>query len=280
MKRRHLILLFFFLVLAASSDAMERRYPPYPDVWGHDLMEDFNLESPTSLTETLMHNGDYLLEYPGIRANGNDKIKGYAFLFFFEKKKRFFEDGDAATKYSRSIGFEYNPIKPYITLRDKKVIDLNIKPYVIIKYNRTNSVHAFYARMTDESFKNSDYEVSPIGIATYCDAKQVCASRAYSLACRIIKLKDDTFFLFNPDYYLFLRFDRNFKTKFKPQHTVKLDNNRELKSNFYVLPYSKVNYFFEHVATGYTGQYDEDINRQFLDYLYQEEQKGSLYVTP
>jgi hypothetical protein len=278
MKLQYLILLFL-LVFAAFSNAKESKYPPYPDVWGYDLIVDFDQES-IRLTANLMHNGDYLLRYPSIETHDNDKTKGDTLLCFFAQKKIFFKELEAATKYANKLGLKYGPVKPYIILRDQKVMDLNIKPYVIIKYNRTNSVHAFYARMTDRSFDTSDYEVSPIGIATHCNAKHECTNWAFSLAKRIIKLKDDTFFLFNPDYYLFLRFDRNFKTKFKPQHTVKLGNNRELKSNFYVLPYSKVNHFFEHVATGYTGKYDEDINRQFLDYLYKEEQNGSLYITP
>ena len=84
------------------------------------------------------------------------------------------------------------------------------------------------------------------------------------------------FIAFDDDFHLLIRFDKDFKTEFKPVHTVKLDDTRELKSNFYVLPYAKVKYFFEHLAKGYTGEYTDDINRQFLDYLFEEEQKKNI----
>ncbi len=262
-------------------NAKAPKFPPYPDIWGYDLMEDFNQDINMRLSESLMKNGDYLLRYPSTKTPGNDKTD-YTFLFYFEQKKKAFKGIEEAMKYFDTLGFEPGEgIKPYIILKDKtkdkKIIDINQNPAVLIKYHQMNSMHENYIRRLDDfnSDKPSDYEVSPIGIATHCDAKQVCINWAYSMARRIIKLEDDTFFVFNPRYYLFLRFDRNFKTKFKPQHTVKLSGGRELKSNFYILPYAKVEYFFDHVATGYKGDYTEDINRQFLDYLYNEEQSSS-----
>jgi len=133
---------------------------------------------------------------------------------------------------------------------------------------------------TFEREKKKFYELSPIGITTRCKEGKECVNEVYFLASSFIKLEDDTFFTFDTSHYLFIRFDRDFKTKFKPQHTVKLEGGRELKGNFYVLPYSKIKYFLENIATWYTGEYNDEVNRrldrQFLDWLYEEEQKGDV----
>lgn len=252
-------------------------YPPYPDIWGYDLMEDFNQDS-IGLAAYYMNNGDYILHYPSTKTDDSDEMD-YTLLSFFERKKRVFKRIEDAMRYFDVLGFKPGPrIRPYIVLSDGKIIDINNKPKVFIKYKRMFSLHDTYIRRLDDFGvdKPNDYEVSPIGIATHCDDKQVCNNWAYSLARRIIKLKDDTFFIFDPHHYLFLRFDRDFKTKFKPQHTVDLGEGRKLKNNFYILPYAKIEHFFDNVAIGYVGEYNEDINNQFLDYLFEEEQKGNI----
>lgn len=144
-------------------------------------------------------------------------------------------------------------------------------------HNNHNRLHYLYIRRIDDfGDANTDYALSAIGIVTFCKANGTCEHEAYFLAPQLMALKDDTFFAFDDDYYLFIRFDRDFKTKFNPKHRIKLDDQRELKSNFYILPYSKVLHFFDHIAKGYVGKYTDDINRQFLDFLFEEESKGNI----
>jgi hypothetical protein len=265
-------LIIFSCSVCESAAKTKVKYPPYPDVWGYDILDDVDTSDIVSLHIGKMTDDDYTIFY-------SDKDgTSYNIINVFKGEKKRFSSWEELDKYLDSRGGRFHPgSAPYASLSDGKVIDINSKLL-------GSSIYCLCVRRTTDDFKteNNEYELSAIGIAPHCKEGKGCVNRAYFLAQELIELKDDTFFAFDPHYYLFIRFDRDFKTKFKPQHTVKLDGNRELKSNFYVLPYSKIAYFFEHVAVGYTGEYPEsdDIHRQFLDYLYEEEQRGSLYVTP
>ncbi|MDF3047164.1 MAG: hypothetical protein K0R73_282 [Candidatus Midichloriaceae bacterium] len=264
------------LFFAEHSEASKKKkFPPYPDVWGYDLMDDFSDDQHSSFTVRRIGNGDYVVWYPSKKTPGNTDVD-YTILSYFGQEKRKFKRVQDAIKYFNTLGFKpaSSKARPYIVLNKddiggEKIIDITMRHQRCF----TSMRHLFISRLDrfDQDYP-SDYEVLPIGIATSCDDKNVCNHWAYNIGRQIIKLEDDTFFLFDSNFYLLLRFDKDFKTKFKPQHKVRLDDKRELQSNFYVLPRAKVEYFFDHVAKGDTCEYTDDMNGQFLDYLYDLEQ--------
>ncbi|MDF3046894.1 MAG: hypothetical protein K0R73_12 [Candidatus Midichloriaceae bacterium] len=260
------LLIAFSLCSQASAGKSKLKYPPYPDVWGYDITDDVDTSSVVPLHIEKRLDGDYTIFY-----RDKDKVS-YNVISVFKKEKKKFPNWKELDKYLDSKGKRmFSGEKQFVALSDGKVIDSNSKL-------PGSSIHCLYVRRTTDDFesKNNEYELSPIGVATRCKEGKECVNEVYFLALSLIKLEDETFFAFDTSYHLFIRFDRDFKTKFKPQHKVRLDANRELRSNFYVLPYSKIEHFFEYVAVGYTGKYTDDINRQFLDWLYEEEQKGAL----
>lgn len=264
------VFIAFLIILNCSvcegATKKKVKYPPYPDVWGYDILDDADTSARYSFTIAALKDGDYAIEYYSTPSKDNKDVDT-SVIHFFSGVKRHFATTKKNLEYYHDEKF-FDPRTQFVTLSDDKVVDSSSKLL-------GNYIHSLYVRRTTNDFKkeNNEYELSPIGIAPHCEREKGCVNKAYFLAPILFKLKDDTFFAFDPHYYLFIRFDRDFKTKFKSQRTVKLDGNRELKSNFYVLPYSKIAHFFEHVATGYTGKYTDDINRQFLDWLYEEEQR-------
>jgi hypothetical protein len=264
------IIIAFTCCFHASAGKGKVKYPPYPDVWGYDILDDVDISSVAPLHIEKGSDGDYTIFY-----RNKDGVS-FNVINVFKGGKRSFSSGDELDKYLDSRGKRmFSGGSRFASLSDGKLITTDTKL-------PGSSTYYFYTRRTSESFdeKDDEYELSPIGIATRCKDGKECINEVYPLALSFIRLEDDTFFAFDSHYYLFIRFDRDFKTKFKPQHTVKLDGGRGLKSNFYVLPYSKIKYFLEHVAVWYTGEYNDEVNRrinsQFLDWLYEEEQKGAL----
>lgn len=85
----------------------------------------------------------------------------------------------------------------------------------------------------------------------------------------IVGLKDGTFIASRGD--LIIRFDGDFKTKFKPKQDIKIEYNEIIKGNFFVLPYEKIKELIGKVATnndhGVQGLHDE-----LLLYLYRREE--------
>jgi len=245
-------IIILLLCLIPTLALAKKSYPPYPEVWGYDISDDFNKSSGLSFDISRMKNGDYILYYPSLP----DVSKAGAYdtaIHFFEGAKRKFSGLKALSKYMNSLGeASTRKIRSHIVLKDGKIIDVNVNNRAYMKHhNNHNRLHYYYIKRIDDFENgNADYELSAIGIATFCEDNGACKNWAYFLAPQLLELKDDTFFAFDDDYYLFIRFDRDFKTKFKPQRTIKLDDTRELKSNFYVIPYSKVEYFFDHLARG------------------------------
>lgn len=272
---RNLVVLLLCLVPVLAG--AKQSYPPYPEVWGYDIIDDANTAS-ANVTPMSLSNGDYIFLYHRLRLKVDKDVQG-AIFHFFEGTKREFKTSNELNKYLDSKGGVIPPeVTEYIKLKDKKIIDVAINNKAYLKYNNNhNKLHYSYIRRID-NFRdaNTDYKLSAIGITVFCESDNKCKNLAYFLAPSFIGLKDDTFIAFDDDYHLFIRFDKDFKTKFKSQHRIKLDQERELKSNFYVMPYSKIEYFFDHLVQRYAGEYNDDINRQFLDYLYEEESKGNI----
>ncbi|MDF3047659.1 MAG: hypothetical protein K0R73_777 [Candidatus Midichloriaceae bacterium] len=262
-------LIIFGFCSQANAGKDKLKYPPYPDVWGYDISDDSNQEFPFLCIDK-SEDGDYTISY-------SDKDgESFNVINVFKGGKKKFPNWKELDKYLDSEDKRmFSGSARFASLSDGKLIATGYKL-------PGSSPYYQYVRRTPGHFdeKDNEYELSPIGIATHCKGGKECINEVYFLASSFIRLEDDTFFVFDSSYYLFIRFDRDFKTKFKSQHTVKLDDNRELKSNFYVLPYSKIKYFLEHVAVWYTGEYNDEVNRrldrQFLDWLYKEEQKGAL----
>ncbi|MCE2991968.1 MAG: hypothetical protein LW825_03485 [Candidatus Jidaibacter sp.] len=253
----------------ASAGKNKIKYPLYPDIWGYDISDDVDASSVVPLHIEKNSDGDYIIFY-----SDKDGI-GYNAINVFKGERRKFPSGKALDKCLDSRGKRmFSGESRFASLSDGKLID---KGY---KLPGGSTYYGYVRRKNGVFDEDNEYELSPIGITTRCKEGKECVNEVYFLASSFIKLEDDTFFAFDTSHYLFIRFDRDFKTKFKPQHTVKLDGGRELKSNFYVLPYSKIKYFLENVATWYTGEYNDEVNRrldrQFLDWLYEEEQKGAL----
>ncbi|MCE2992408.1 MAG: hypothetical protein LW825_05800 [Candidatus Jidaibacter sp.] len=263
-------LIIFSFYYQANAVEVKPKYPPYPDVWGYDISDDVDIYSAASSYIEKRANGDYTIFY--YDKNGI----GYNIINTFEREKKKFPDWKELDKYLNSSGKRmFSGESRFASLSDGKLISTSEKL-------PGSSTYYWCVRRNDGFLdeKDNEYELSPIGITSRCKQGKECVNEVYFLASSFIKLEDDTFFTFDTSHYLFIRFDRDFKTKFKPQHTVKLEGGRELKGNFYVLPYSKIKYFLENIATWYTGEYNDEVNRrldrQFLDWLYEEEQKGDV----
>jgi len=84
-----LVLIIFLLTFISWSSAQEKKYPPYPDVWGYEFPwpEEGSRYSGINVFE--MHNGDFMATYTKKRIRKDNKIEFSGILFFSQKKVDF-----------------------------------------------------------------------------------------------------------------------------------------------------------------------------------------------
>ena len=260
----------------AKAEKSIKKYPPYPEIWGYDILDDLPKKKlASSCSMHITRNNDIVIRFISLLEK-NDSVSKFANLEFFNNKITSYltEEMDF---YDKKLGLKYpeNILNQYIAYGD----DTTIKSRRNDNVNYANRVHNSYlSKATDFNLETEQQRMSVIGIYPIYENGEMVPFKyeVFYLPSQLLKLEDDTFIAFNSHYHLFIRMDRDFNTKFEAQHTVMLDETRELKSNFYILPYSKIEYFYEHIAQGYAGEQTEEINKQLLEYLYQEQQNGNI----
>lgn len=301
-----LIIMLYLFVLPVITTAKEidikKKYPPYPDIWGYDLSDYPAVkEGHAAIRSYYTQDGDIIFRFKAEysdkppHSKENPEIK-FLNLKFFEGK--FFEvkDFDKYEKENKlgSTSTPYGQVK----LKDGSIIKSFYNPggrqcnaneylqYSLIKgklkpgeeflsfYDEGVEKVSILATMSKpylDMITDDHALCSPGGRR----GLQVFQRLLYFLPSDIIGLQDDTFIALYPAQGLIIRFDKNFQTKFKPQHDTYFENmgkKYKIKGNFFVIPYSKIEELYEETLE------DKDyrikgLHDRILFYLYEEQKE-------
>jgi hypothetical protein len=225
-KRGLIVVLFLLTVFISFASGEEKKYPPYPDVWGYELLV-YGM-SPSLAQVAKMPDGDYIITYT--RECEGKKVAEWKFkhawvLFFtgaskdFEKNERGkiwkrvtdenrdikhtsrpnvnFSDG-SSIEYKYDLGNCANPFDRFLQKKDKsgKVIDEKMLLYLYDKPIKSD--------INNMCERNWDYKKN------YYFKKVDNMNIQY-----LIPLEDGTFLVlsYGPKSIVVLRFDKDLKTK-------------------------------------------------------------------
>jgi hypothetical protein len=273
----------------------KKKYPPYPEIWGYDLLDNPMIPNGYENTYPLLaDNGDIVFRLRKCIKNCNDfpykheftylmlwffeakvdlvsdsveymkknKLVDYFELTSYRRKNILFSDGTQITSYEQHRGSlcQINRLYEVVFLKGKpdpgeelSIDTKNVEKFSIIGGNSTISRHID---------KEDGYCERGGPVGGELNYLQLYPFMEY------VQLNDDTFFVRSNT--LIVRLDRNFNTKFKPQHDIELIPGKVIKGNFFVLPYSKIEELDNKVAKnndhGTQGLHDE-----LLLYLYRRQ---------
>lgn len=275
------------IIVSSTSFADSPKYPPYPDVWGTDLYDYAEEDSASGIMSTeLDQNGDYVFTTISKRTDEENEHAFFNLSYFFSGKNIDIH-GDKIGKYSDEKQLSYVWPRNYLGYDDElqTVIKFSCKNMVYGSNSKDGNLFGekndrirlcairtgpskpdWHGVLTEDGTKVKTYTF--LGAHIKKDGK----IKVYSIGDALIKLKDDSFLVYDSDEYLVIRFDKNLNTKFKPKRDIPLGDGRILKGNFFILPYEKTKYFYEHVVKNYTGELTQDIAKQWLEYLYKLQQ--------
>lgn len=226
---RRLIILFLLALpqlACADTASSEKKYPPYPDVWGYELPYPSEGNRYSHIDPLMMENGDIYFTYvqkktQTRRKDGTccDFDLHFAGLSFFLGEKHLFtggeynafrranrerelypnpwieitfSDGTHIKQRSTGGGNCYGPYRYYLEKRDKagNVVARKTLLYVLNKPNK-------------------------IGLIPSCgDGEGDVIERAASGHLNVIDLKDDSFLIYEYKGNVILRLDKNLNTQF------------------------------------------------------------------
>ena len=218
-----LILILFLLVFVSWSFAEEKKYPPYPDVWGYEFPWPGKGDRNSSLNITKIADGDYIITYVKKR----------------EKFKR--KDGSCCDYIHKYEGLSFFSGKIFTEDEYKKIRRENIKSGLKIISNEGNIIESisiatsahcaspFYDHYIIKKDRNGKiiekkmllyyYDNSQkTDINKYCErnnsySKDYILKRVENVYAKVSPLEDGTFFLYDPEGNFIIRFDEKFSTK-------------------------------------------------------------------
>jgi hypothetical protein len=223
-----LVIIIFILFYSISiSFAEEKKYPPYPDVWGYELPWPKKDSMRSNIEISKMQNGDYLVTYikkiidtkrsDGSCCNSFFEFEGIS--FFSGIKKRFtveefnefwrnnhenkvkkdsivFKDGSSIERINTGAGRSPDPFYSYYIVKkdkDGKVIYDKILLYLLEKPKKV--------KIDKNAERNWDYK------------NNYYLNKVENIYPIFIPLDDDSFLLYNGGGNFIIRYDKNFNTK-------------------------------------------------------------------
>lgn len=253
-----IITLIFYATSFVAQAVIQKRYPPYPDIWGYDMSEFPAVKwGLADVTPFAMDDGDiwFVVTYSYKKTSPMDSLAlftdyKYVLIKFFNGEQRLLnaEERKKLLKITdgREIFFGY-PNREEIVFSDGSKLSvhherLTKRCYVpdfwrnyIVKTNAEGKEknYSILAASTQVSISQSDIDCIAQGTTPFLYQK------LHTLT-NIIPLKDDTFIvLSSTGSNLILRFDKDFKTKFKPVTLVSMHGN-EVNRNFFVIDYALI----------------------------------------
>ncbi len=217
-------LVVMILVSWTSSFAQEKKkYPPYPDVWGYEFPWPEKNSRNSFINVTKMPDGDYMVTYVRERQklkrkDGSccDYISKYKGVSFFSEKI-FFED-------------EYKKLKRENIRTNHKIIANggNIIEQISIATSGhcSDPFYDYYVIKKDNNEKYLEIKMflyfydkpQRTNINKYCERnnsynKDYFLKRVENMYVKFVPIEDGTFFLYDPEGNVIIRFDERFNTK-------------------------------------------------------------------
>jgi len=214
------IIYFFLLFFIAWSFAQEKKYPPYPDVWGYEFPWPGKENRYVAIDVAKMPDGDYMVTYV---KNWDEKINKYAGILFFSGEKiEFTKDNynefwrknhDKRVRLNQVVlsdGFRIEPYSDYACGRCCPLFHF----YIIKKdkngqiIDRKNLIYLFDKPLKVPINRYCEYNEGPSGLR-----RNYALAKVVSINPKFVILDDDTFLVIDADGNIIMRFDKNMKGK-------------------------------------------------------------------
>ena len=241
------------LVLAAEQDKLG---PPYPDVWGYDLSTlsaiKWNLASVTAYT---MDDGDvwFLVTQsyktlPSMDSSEKHIDSIYRLIKFFKGENTELSEVDLKGFFeviNKQKNFTGLLFKNELTFSDGSKLQANYRGRGVRGFNP--DLYSLYYLKTEAQGQEKKYSIlaGATQVEMHFDGGHgeiegppFYYKKLYTLGS-IIPLRDDTFIVFENGGNLILRFNKDFKTKFKPVTPIRIQGNY-INRNFFVIDYSLI----------------------------------------
>ncbi len=289
-----ILIVFWGLTIAASTLAITTTTtkkpigPPYPQVWGYDLSTLPAMKyGATSISAHPMQDGDiwflvtqsYTVK-PSMESSEKCVNEKYLLIKFFKNEKitlsekeriELFKiidkDGDP-TKYKYDQEFHFSDKSKF------KFCSNNSGG----KYFCPDFYEQYFLKTSPQGqeSKHSILVAEP-QVKMWVDGGAGDRSGApfyyqkLRLIRNIIPLKDDTFVVFENGSSLILRFNKDFKTKFKPETPIRIQGT-DVMRNFFVIDYSVIE-DLEEKHLGSPGPFFQNLHDNLLSYFQEKYNK-------
>ena len=254
-----LALLLFCTISDITQASIKKNYPSYPDVWGYDMSEFPAMQwGLAGITSYAMDDGDiwFVVDYSYRKTNPMDFLAPttddqYVLIKFFKGEQTVLNAQEREELFKITEGKEIffgHPNRIHMTFSDGSRINVHrgynppkmtcyvpdFSDYYMVKIDGqgNETKHSILAAYPQVSIWESDGDCERAGVSLFLYQK-LHALRD------VIPLKDDTFLVLSSGSNLILRFDKNFKTKFKPVTAVTMHGNVIMR-NFFVIDYSLI----------------------------------------
>lgn len=278
-----LMILLFSAMSSAADTSTEQIVPPYPEIWGYDMSEFPAMKwGLAGIDAYAMDDGDiwFVVDYFYRKTNPMDFLAPtaddqYALIKFFkgeiiilnwEERKKLFEitEGKNISYYLNRGPIQFSDgseIKAYRYRSPKGRChepDFSEDYFIKNDLKGNETKYSILVAYPQVEVKKEDIDCQNLGAPLFLYQK------LHSLT-NVIPLKDETFLVLSNNSNLILRFDKNFKTKFKPVTPVKIHGN-EIMRNFFVIDYSLIENF-EAQAIRKPGSFYQAVHDALLTYL-------------
>jgi hypothetical protein len=270
-----LVLLLFFTISCITQAAIQKSYPPYPDVWGYDLSEFPAMKwGLAGVTPYAMDDGDiwFVVTYSYKKTNPMDSFAPftdykYVLIKFFKGEQSILNAQEREKLFKITEGKKI--FLGYLHDNDIDFSDgskLSIHQGSMTKRCFVPDFMRNYIVKIDAQGKEKKYSI--LGAATQVSIHQSdvdCVAEENSpffyqklhTLTEFIPLKDDTFIVLSTsEPNIILRFDKDFKTKFKPATPVTIHGS-DIMRNFFVIDYALI----EELYAQFTGKSDQVYQR-------------------
>jgi hypothetical protein len=286
-KTSYWLVLILFYITSGIAQATQKIHPPYPDVWGYDMSEFPAVKwGLADVIPYAMDDGDiwFVVDYSYKKTNPMDFFSPttddqYVLIKFFkgeqtilnaqERKKLFkiTEGKKISTGYSQPAQMTFSDgskIKVHTYAPAKR--RCYVPDYAVNYFSRVNAQgkekkYSILAASSQVSIWESDVDCMAEGTSPFLYQK-LCT------LTDLIPLKDDTFIVISSESNLILRFDKDFKTKFKPVTPVTIHGSKIMR-NFFVIDYALIEKF-EAQSLNQAGSLYQNIHDALLTHFQEQ----------